>query len=373
MRVWPKIVPTYNAEGAGSAAPASVPAAAPTPEPAPAPAAPSEPASTIPEGAMDPEPVVSSDNEGFDKILAAFEQEEPDDLGEPDVIEATAPAPQPVLSPAATPVGATPAAAAPQAPVPTVQVPQAPTPTPVVAQAPQPAAPVAAPVPSPTPAPQVVSEPGPPTQGFNDIAEGLKKQKADLVNAVAQQNYALSDQDLEEFASDPRKVIGRVAAAAQIETTASVMRVLAEQLPVVVNGIVEARMRNQQAEDEFWAANQHLDRTKHKAEALQTYQQIRALQPNLAKDEGIRLAGQWMALRHNIPYVPNGSAPTQSAAPTQQVVHTPGPVVRTPVPGGFIPAGPQAAPASSHPQPAKSPMDRFFDTFVLDEKGAFEE
>ena len=178
---------------------------------------------------------------------------------------------------------------------------------------------------------------------------------------------------MEEFASDPRKVIGRVAAAAQIETTASVMRVLAEQLPVVVHGIVEANRRNQEAEDSFWSANRHLDRSKHRAEALETYKQIRALQPNLAQDEGIRLAGQWMALRHGIPYVPNGSAPTQSAAPAQQVVHTPGPVVRTPVPGGFIPAGTQAAPASSHPQPAKSPLDRFFDTFVLDEKGAFEE
>jgi len=371
MKVWPKTLPTYAPEGADSAALAPVPAAAPAVEPAPA----AEPApSAVPNGAMDPDPV-SSDDGSFDKILAAFEQDEPDDLGEPDVIEATAPAPQPVLSPAETPVATPPVGAQPPVAAPTAPVPVAPAPTPaVVQQAPTPAQPQGVPVPS-APPPQVVAEqPGPPTQGFNDIAEGLKKQKADLVNAVAQQNYALSDQDLEEFASDPRKVIGRVAAAAQIETTASVMRVLAEQLPVVVNGIVEARMRNQQAEDEFWAANRHLDKTKHKAEALQTYQQIRALQPNLAKDEGIRLAGQWMALRHGIPYVPNGAAaPTQSAAPTQQVVHTPGPVVRTPVPGGFIPAGPQAAPASSHPQPAKSPMDRFFDTFVLDEKGAFEE
>ena len=62
----------------------------------------------------------------------------------------------------------------------------------------------------------------------------------------------------------------------------------------------------------------------------------------------------------------------QPQVPQQQVVHTPGPIVRTAVPGGFVPAGVSAAPASAHPKPQLSEAERFFEMFKLDESGAFE-
>lgn len=363
------IFPLYNTPEAGGGA------AAPTPTPTAA----LEPAS----GAL--EPAAGAEGEpadaGFDKILEAFQQNEPDDVDEPPSSTPAAPAepgaqapgaPPPSPTPAAAPVPASPVGAPSPAGVQTAVPAVAPAPTPVVAPASPPAQPAVASVPSPAPAatPPVAAAPTP-TQNFSEIAEGLKKSKAELVKAVAEQNYVLSDQDLEEFASDPRKVIGRVAAAAQIETTASVMKVLSEHLPVVVYGLIEAHRQNDRAEDAFWAANKHLDRTKHRAETLQTYQQLRALHPNMAQDEAIRQVGQWMALKHGIPYLPGGNGQVQAPA-APQVVHTPGPVVRTPAPGGFIPAAPAAAPASAQPRPPQTPFDRFFDTFVLDERGAFE-
>jgi len=361
------IFPVYNTPEAGGGAVAQV---SPTPTAEPTPASGAQPAA-------EPEPQEPPDA-GFDKILEAFEQDEPDEVDEAPPVPAVepTPAPPPSPTPAAAPVTASPVAAQPQAVVQTAVPGVAPAPTPAIAPPSPPAQPAVASAPSPAQAPTapgVVPAAPTPMQNFGEIAEGLKKSKAELIGAVARQNYALSDQDLEEFATDPRKVISQVGASVQIETTASVMKVLAEQLPVVVHQLLEAREQNARAEDAFWAANKHLDRNVHRNETLQTYQQLRALQPNMAQDEAIRQVGQWMAMKHGIAYNPQGSAQPQAPVAPQQVVRTPGPVVRVPVPGGFIPAGPQAAPASSHPQPQKSPFDRFFETMVLDESGAFEE
>lgn len=375
MRLWLKYssFPLFNAPEAGGGGPA----VAPAPAVEQVPAAPAAPEPGGPEGA---EPADS----GFEKILEAFERDdEPDEGPEPSAPAAPAPveptpAPPPTQTPPAPAVPTPAAAPAAQVGVQTAAQAPAPAPTPAapaVAQAP--AAPTVAPAPS-TEGPPGPAAPGTQGYSFEQIAEGLKKQRGEFVEALAKTNYAVSEQDLEEFASNPGKVISRVAAQVQVETTASLSRVLSEQLPVVVNGLIEANRRNQEAEEAFWSANKHLDRSKHRAEALQTYQQLRTLQPNMSREDGIRQVGQWMALKHGIPYLPQGvpqnpgSNPQAPAAP-QQVVHTPGPVVRTAVPGGFVPAGPSAAPASSMPQPPKSPFDQFFDTFVLDEKGAFEE
>ena len=347
------------------------PSAPPSPAPAAAPEAPAQATPPSPTPAQQMEETVHLD-ETEKWVLEAFEPASEDfddtvnyEMGAAPVAAAPPPTEVPVASAppvqaAMPPIPAVPTQAAP-APVPGT-TPQAP-----VAAAPQAAPPAAGVEPSqvsPTPAAQV--------DHFDGIAEGLAKQKEALVKALAENAYPLSDADLDTFNEDPRKLISKVAAQVQVETTASILKVLSQQLPVQLHGLMQARAKTDEAENQFWSANPGLDRTKHRDMAFDVMRAIRNTPAgkNMAPAEFIQRVGVMVGGLTGVnPGVRNGYA-SNGAAP-QQVIQTPGPVVRAVNPG-FVPAGPSTAPPSAHPAPQLSEWERLTQLFRDDEAGKFE-
>lgn len=358
MLRWFNPLPSFNtpeSSGAGQAttSPPSEPSvAAPVTTPAPEPAAPA--------GVEDP---------ATDYMLSAFEAmtaDIPDDVVEAPVVETSAPA-QPVGAVTTPPQAGTPAAATPPAPVQTA----APTATPATTPAVVPAA-VTPPAPQPTitppsPAAPAVAQPaGGEVVGnsFDQIAEGLAKQKEQFVNVLAEQQYKLSQADLDELVENPAVGYAKLAARAQVEATASVLKVLSQQMPVYVAGLMEARKRNSDAEDSFWTSNPSLDRKAHRETAAQVMKTVRQMHPNMDAPTFIRQVGAITA----------GLVGVQAAtpkAPSGQVVSTPGPVVRQ-TNGAYQPAGSVTAPPSAHVQQPLSAVEAAFEIFKLDESGAFD-
>ena len=346
---YPLAVYETPGEGGGAAAPAaaSTPASPPASEPSPSPV----PASSTPEVPPTLDETTSFALEAFD-AMNADEVDLPDADPEPREVsapvETSAPTTPPVSAPAPT-GNATP-------PVPGT-----------AAATPQVSEPVVAPSAPAAVALQQSQQPQVP-QGFEQIAEELTKQQEVFVEKLAEANYKLSEKDLEELQTDPGKLISRLLAQAQVSTTASVMKVFAQQLPVVVNGLMQARQRNQEAENSFWAANSHLDRNKHRGVVAETMKTIRALNPNMDSATFIKQVGIYAGMSA-------GVAPSIAAASpqAQQVVRTPGPVVRnTNGAGAFAPVGANAAPPSAHPAPAQNEWERMAALIEADESGAFD-
>lgn len=360
MKLWNNL-PTFNTDGAIAAgAEAAPPAAAPDPSPAPAPAAPSLNSET---------PVHIDETEKW--VLDNFEpmNEDFDDVVEVPPQEVAAPTSQPVPA-AQSPVQSaeTPAPTAPTAtePQPAVTTPTAP----VVAAAPPPVAPSA-----PQPSQQAPPAGGEPTLSLSQIAEELDKQQAKFVEALAGSQYKLSDEDINNFMEKPGEVIAKVAAQVQVATTKSVMKVFAEQLPVVVNGLIQARTQHQQAEDSFWSANPGLDRTKHKDLVLQVSRNVRQMNPQMPADQFIKMVGAISAgmagVQNAAPPRQNGAAPGVNRLQPQAQVSTPGPVVRQ-TGGAFVPGGAMGAPPSAHPAPQLSGWEALTELYLADERGEFD-
>ena len=349
--------------------PAPTPAAEPTPAPAPAPTPAADPIEQV------------QQSEAADELAFVEKFFEPLNADLEDEPEAALPSPAPAQPPeAATPAleAVKPPEAPPAQPVTTPAVSPVPTPATLPTPATTPAqaqvvAQPAAPQPPGSPPSAAVAPPSAPAagepvgNGFDQIAEGLVKQKQDFINALAEHQYKLSDQELDELMSDPKVGYAKLAARAQVEATASVLKVLSQQMPVYVSGLMQARIENQQREDRFWNENPTLDRTKHKGTVAEVMKTVRQLNPQMDSETFIKTVGAISAGLVGAP-----AAQPRAAVPTGQVVQTPGPVVRQAVPGGFIPAGPSAAPASAHPKPQLTEAERFFEMFRLDESGAFE-
>ncbi len=365
MKLYWNILPAWNVEDAGGGPPA---AATPEPNATPAPSpAPTE----SPAGDMKETPVHLDETEkwvldSFDPMSQDFDEVDNEaPVVSPPVVavpEAQPPVQQPQTAAAPTPAQTT---GAQPPPVTTPTAPTAVSPPAATASAGQPSA-------SP-PAAEPQARSPEPTASFEELAEHLTKQQSKFVEALAGTQYKLSQEDVEQFSEDPGAVIAKIAAQVQVATTASVMKVFAQQLPVVVNGIIQARSANQKHEDSFWEANPGLDRKAHYGLTAQIMQNVRAHSPNMDTPTFIKTVGQIVGGLAGIQPTARAAAPNGHAPPAQPQsrVSTPGPVVRQ-TGGAFVPGGAMGAPPSAHPAPQLSEWERLTALYQADESGAFE-
>src|SRR5215831_956123 len=133
--------------------------------------------------------------------------------------------------------------AAPTADAPPVEAREAPQPgqPPATAQPPeaQPAVPQA-PVPPPAPA----AEPDPQVT-FQTLSQQLDENLGAFQNVLAERVYQISDKDLDDLQTEPKKVYSQMMARVHINAVSSVMRTVAQQMPVVVAGMLRAHTMNQ--------------------------------------------------------------------------------------------------------------------------------
>lgn len=193
-------------------------------------------------------------------------------------------------------------------------------------------------------------------QILSNIEKMIRENEGAFRDQLAQNVYAMSDQDLAEFHENPGKVIAAMAARVHMASTQSMLRVLSQQLPVYVNGIVQAQAKNAEGENRFWSANPGLNRAEHAGLVRSLGQWYRSQNPNSSEDDFIKVVGRMasaqLGLAHNA--IQQAAPPGLSPA---QVVQTPGRVVREVMPPP--PAlGMHAAPPSAQPQQRLSEWDQ---------------
>ena len=314
-------------------------------------AAPVEPAAGAPEalpgGQPAGSPKESAEGGDVDFVLEAFEQlnaPDADEIGEFPSGEAEsgqkAPAAQQVKEVEA-PATAT-AAAEPKA----QQVPTAPEPKPAEAPSANQTQQADASASSP-----VKLEP---EKILDQLSEEVSKHRDTFQKVLAEQTYTMTPQELEEFTEDPAKVIGRVAAKVHVNVVESLSKMFAQQMPMYVHGLMQARARNDERESAFWSANPGLDPVKHRDIVTNIAGLFRKMNPNADAQTVISTVGRMAMAALDLT-----AQATVGAANAQANVQTPGKVVRPAGQQPFLPAGVSTAPPNSQARPPENPWSAF--------------
>jgi len=188
----------------------------------------------------------------------------------------------------------------------------------------------AAPKDAPVEAPQV-PKPG----EFAELAQAVQQQRAAIEGSLAEM-YAPNEKQMEEFHTEPQKVLGALAARLHMEVVQNTLGVLAQNIPSAVNGVIEARTLHDKYESAFYDQWPQLskDDAQQKNVVMQIARSYAHANPTADANTRIRQIGaQAMVALNLLPAAPPVAPPV---APVQQQAFAPA--------GQAAAATPQAAP-----------------------------
>lgn len=164
-----------------------------------------------------------------------------------------------------------------------------------------------------------------PTQApdaFGELDRVIEAQRPKVIEAVAVGSYQLSQDELDGLTTEPEKVVPKLLAKVHVNAVQGVLRHVAQQMPVLLNSMLEVREINRAREETFWKQWPQLDRTKHGQQVLQVAQTFRQLNPNATPEQFVQHVGAQVVLMNNL---------HRQAAPQPQQAQ--------PAPAPFRPAG----------------------------------
>lgn len=213
-----------------------------------------------------------------------------------------------------------------------------------------------------------------PEQVFQDIAVELGKSMPAIEQALAERDYQITDAEWETWQEkEPRQIYSLLQARVHARAVNSMMRVMAEQLPVVVSGIVRAHYANNEAVNRFYGAYPQLNRKEHGPVVANMARMVRAANPGMEEGAVSRLVAMntMMALgiQPQAAGAPNPNGNGQRPAPVQ--IAQPGRQVRT-VASAYTPAGVGTAPGTP-PGPQRSQWDMTAALIEAEDQGRFDQ
>jgi len=290
-----------------------------SPEPVATPAPAPEPAAT---------PDRPEDTASFADVLA-------DDFDNEDVT------PEPAVVVAPEPTGeavpaepqAVPAPVSQKEPEP-IRPPASAEPQPVAATPVAPAPAVAAPVQPPTPVP---------------TAEQMKARRDALIDDFAKQ-FRISEEDAAVLATEPEKVLPRIAAQATVSAFEAVISTMRGMLPQMFENFTQEREARKTYRNSFYATWPQLDKPEYATTVRQVAETFGQLHPNATPEQAIKAIGVQAAYMLGVPLDMPASAPAPVSAPA--------------MPKPFTPASPGA---SGSVRPAGTPANIFEELALFEE------
>lgn len=278
---------------------------------------------------LPPQPEPGEEAEPLEPGIVAGSEEDSSDFTMMDELLGRAAAPAQVAPEPEPPVTA-PVAVQPAAPAATPAAPAAP----------------AAPVPDPQAAvpPAAPTAPAAPEKVLTDIQQGMAANRKTIVDTLTKHyEGTFTDEDVDLLQTEPKKALAGMAARLHTDYLQNTLGVLAQNLPAMVHGLIEANSRQRAAADEFYTANPQLNRETHGPVVQQIAATVRRMNPAMSTPDMVKMVGA-MATAHF------GLAPgAPAAAPAPKA---PGATRRAPP--GFVPAGNGSIPAPAPGSKASS-------------------
>lgn len=232
-------------------------------------------------------------------------------------------APVPVNESAPQGVEQVPAVPSQPEPVVTQPVPVVASPPPVVA--PQAAAPAQGTQPQVPVATQPTPQQGTPAQApantepevdpFTQLDRTIEAQRPKVIEAVALGTYQLSQEDLDGLSVNPEKTVPKLLAQVHVNAVQGVLRHVTQNLPGMLNSMLQVREISQQRENKFWSAWPALDKSKHAGQVMQVARVFRQMNPTATEEDFVRHVGAQVMLMNNLQRAPTAAQPVQPAAP----------------------------------------------------------
>lgn len=159
---------------------------------------------------------------------------------------------------------------------------------------------------------------------LSKVKDEIGKSRDVFVKTLAESVYQMDEDEATEALTDPQKVLPMLAARVHVEAVQHVLGALAQILPTVVGGVLQAKQEHSQVMDEFFTKWPTLDRTSDLGTVLELARVYRAQYPNASKDELVQKVGA-MAV------VQLGKLPTIQTAQAKVPASPYQPVGRAPV------------------------------------------
>lgn len=300
-------------------------------------------------GNATPEEAHDPDADAF--VLDAFSET-------PEFQEGDAPQAQPTPAPSTQP-------SPPAQQQPVAQAQQQPTAQPQ--PAPQQAQPAAPPAPAtqeqPAPAQQAPQQQPPaaaavvdPQDSFKQLADAVEGARAQYEQALATSVYQLKTEDADTLMTDPAKAVPQLLARAHVNIVQNVLRTVGQHMPHLVGGLLEARARHMEQENEFYTRWPQLNRQTDEMTVRQLAAAYRTANPTATKDQMIQMVGAQAVVALNR---------LQAQAPTVQQP--------TPRQQGFRPAAASSPPAAGVQPTQVNPFAAMAELMMQEDQGLYVE
>ena len=210
---------------------------------------------------------------------------------------------------------------------------------------------------------------------FGVQADMLQEQEQAYVQALAEQVYPISAQDMDAFLSGDSTKVSQALARVHVNAVGSVMKVVSQQLPMMMGHYIKFYQAARDREDRFYNNNKFLDRTQHGQLVADIARTYRRMYPKASDDQIDKAVGIMAAAALNIP-VPAGHMQTAGRGVSQQThqtaegVRTPGKVVRQ-TGGAYNPAGANGVGGAPR-TPELGMWGEIEEIIRADERGAFD-
>lgn len=251
--------------------------------------------------------------------------------------------------------------------------------------------------PTTQPAPEVPGQPTPPADGaspaaapvppaaaaqgaaggeymFQHLEAEIAKNRGVFEKALQEQVYKLSSEEQEELRDNVEVAVPKLLSRMHVNVVQNMLATIAQQLPGVVGGLIQARTRSRDREDTFYQRWPQLDRAQHGETVKQLARSFMHANPTADFETAVRMVGAQALVALNLPVgtagAPAGQAQQGGAQPRTA---TPGKVVRQ-VSQPYVPGGVQAAgvPSAANGGGSQNPFE-VMDQFLLnDEQGLFD-
>lgn len=213
----------------------------------------------------------------------------------------------------------------------------------------------------PAPTQQAPQQAQPPAQAVSDPQDGLRaladaveQGREKFVDALATTAYRLSSEDADALIADPAAAVPKMLARAHVNIVQNVLRTIGAQMPHLVGGLLEARKKNAEYEDAFFAKWPQLDRVKDERVIRQLAAAYRTANPAAPSDELIQMVGAQAVV---------ALGRLQAQAPVS-------PVQPIPRQQGFRPAAANSPPAQVQ-QTTTNPFEAMAEAMLSEDRGGF--
>jgi hypothetical protein len=188
--------------------------------------------------------------------------------------------------------------------------------------APEPAAPAPQPQPRPEPQPAAAPVAQPESQrrpGVAGYLDEMVQNKEQIVQAVAEMRFKMSDEDVKAVEEDFVKALPVFAGRVWFEAYTSAVNFMNQQIPSIMRGEMQKFGRSFEAENQFYKAWPGLDRGKHHDHVKHFGRVYRQAYPQASvedfiRDVGTMVASQLGLANANRPPAGGGQGPAANGA-----------------------------------------------------------